>query len=387
VELRRYLQLVGRHSLLVVFVFALISGTTLFLVQRATPVYESTGTYIVRPSKDVAPDETVNSIDTLIRGAQISATYAKIASSDMIADRAKDSLDPSTDTSGTSVSSEPVTGTNVLEITVTGPDPAVAAALARAVGEETVNEINSADDPYELLPLDEPTVPAAPASPNKPLTIAVGVVFGLLFGVGLALFIEYLKAPPPLDDRTLSRSPRVPAWSESNTETDPLTGLASERFIAERVTQEVSRAKHHGDVFSLGVLRVALAADDGAGSRLVGRDDLQIIADAIRPTGRDEDVLARIGATSYVGLLPGMDLSTAEWTVLEWEAVLTELGEGVGTDTIERLRLSTSVCEYRDETFHGDRDAISVARRLLAGRRSVSHATSTPSPSGERVER
>jgi len=64
-------------------------------------------------------------------------------------------------------------------------------------------------------------------------------------------------------------------------------------------------------------------------------------------------------------------------------AELAELDDG-GT---ARINVKTAVCEYRDDTFSGDRDAISVARRLIAGRGAGSPTPSTPSPSGERAER
>jgi capsular polysaccharide biosynthesis protein/GGDEF domain-containing protein len=385
VELRRYLTLIGRHRWLVLLTFLVTTGASVWSVEQATPMYESTGTYVVHPADGDELTDTVDSFDILIRNAQILATYAKIASSDLIRDAAKLSL-PAVDTDGTQVATEPVTGTNLLEITVTGPDPGAAQALAEAIGTATIENIRDGGM-YELSPLDEPNLPRSPSSPRKVLTVAAGAVFGLMLGVGLALLVEYLRVP--VAGATTATEP--PGQGDSSGDApadDPLTGLAGERTLAIRIAQEVSRARHHGDVFGFGLLQVAVAADDGdRRSRLASDDDLRIVADTIRPTVRDEDVLARLGTTSFAGLLPGMDLEAAEWAVLEWEAALTEVTEPKDQAGTLRLNVRTAVCEFRDDTFSGDRDAISAARRLIAGRRSGTTAPSTPSPSGERAER
>jgi diguanylate cyclase (GGDEF)-like protein len=388
-ELRRYLALIRRHRWLVLAMLLVTTGSSVWFVEQAVPVYESTGSYIVRPvPNEDQPDETVDSIDTLIRGAQISATYAKIASSDVIGDAAKDTLSQQgIDTSGTRVAAEPVTGTNLLEITVSGPDPDAAQALAVEIGTETIDNIAGAGDPYELSKLDEPNLPGSPTSPKKAMTIAAAAVFGLMLGVGLALLIEYLRVPATAPLGAMPVGPTLGQESSLEAADDPLTGLSSERTIATRITQEVSRARHHGDLFGFGVLKIAVSVEgEDGGSRLAGDDDLRVIADAIRPTVRDEDVLARLGSTTFAALLPGMDLEAAEWAVLEWEAVLAELAE-LDDGGTSHLNIKTAVCEFRDDTFSGDRDAISAARRLIAGRRSGSPAPSSPSPSGERAER
>ncbi len=386
-ELRRYLVLIGRHVWLVLLVFVVATSATFWFVDHQVPMFESTGTYVAQPApaEDGAVpslDDINNSIDLLIRNEQIIATYAKIASSQSIRDEAIASI-PSVDTSGTTVTAEPVTGTNILKITVGGPDPEAAQELARAVGDKTFDHVAGDGDPFVIQPLDDPEVPDAPSSPNKPLTIAVGTTFGLLFGIGLALLVEYLV--PPKNDRGPNPLQRASATDDQAVD-DPVTGLASERFLAERVIQEVSRAQHHGDLFSIGVLKVAIVDVEGGRSRLPDRGALFAIADALGASVRDEDVVARLGGTTFAALLPGMDVATAEWAVLEWEAVLAESSEGDEQEG-PRLRVRTAVCEYRDEAFSGDRDAITLARRLVTRRAVSPPPASTPSPSGERAER
>ena len=62
--------------------------------------------------------------------------------------------------------------------------------LAISVEAERVNVAMPTANAVEVI---EPAVPVAkPVKPNKPMNIALGVIVGLIIGVGLAFFIEYL---------------------------------------------------------------------------------------------------------------------------------------------------------------------------------------------------
>jgi len=88
VELTRYLHIVRRRRGIALSAFAVTAVATLILVLPQPWVYESTGTMLVRPRASSTPAETVDASDLLIRGVKIGATYATIARSDLIRDRA-----------------------------------------------------------------------------------------------------------------------------------------------------------------------------------------------------------------------------------------------------------------------------------------------------------
>ncbi len=58
----------------------------------------------------------------------------------------------------------------------------------KLMDEEIKNEIS----PETILMHDEPMLPKDPVSPNVPLNLLLGGVIGLIFGVGIAFFLEYL---------------------------------------------------------------------------------------------------------------------------------------------------------------------------------------------------
>ncbi len=188
-DLMYYLRVVGRHWLIAVIGLALTVGLTAIFVQRQPSVYQSTGTMVVRP-RALNAEEGVRAIDALTRGVEISSTYAAIARSDLIGDRAKANIDPELDTSGTSISSEVVTSTMLVDVSVAGPDPEVVTALAREITDESVAYVTELQNVYELEVIDQPETPGDPIAPNRTLLLGTGLFFGVAVGVVFALLAE-----------------------------------------------------------------------------------------------------------------------------------------------------------------------------------------------------
>jgi len=360
VELRRYLQIIRAWWWLVLIAFVVTAGATLALVLPQPPVYESKGTFVVRP-RSLDSEEVVNAFDTLIRGVEINATYAVIARSDLIRSRAEERVGPEVSTSDLSVDAEVVTGTNIVSISVRGLDREAAQAFAEAVGAETVAYVVELNDAYQLDPLDPPTSPASPAGPNKRLTLALGLMFGAALGVGLALLAEYLRG-----GKTPSSSVEREEASVFNV-IDGQTDVYNEPFFRIRLRQEISRAKRTGRSFSFAVLHVAPSSDDGS---LLSRDpasrDRHRVAEGLKEALHEEDVLASLDDGTFALLLPEMPVSEAQELAVDMEGELQARIDGDGNGSGPRI--SIGVCEYCDPAFLGDPEAERVARRLTEAR-------------------
>jgi capsular polysaccharide biosynthesis protein len=183
-----YLLILRKRWVVALTAFLATSALTVVFASRQPALYESSATYVVRPR--TASADTLRATDTLIRGVEIHSTYATIVRSDLIEERAKARLGPGVDTSETSVGSRVITETNIVEISVTGPDPVIARDLAVAIGRETVAYVSQLGYTFELEPLDPPKAPSSPVAPNTTLTIATGVVSGAALAVCLALLVE-----------------------------------------------------------------------------------------------------------------------------------------------------------------------------------------------------
>lgn len=193
-ELTYYLRIVGRRWPFAIIGLLITTGLTFAFLQRQPFVYQSTGTMVVRP-RTVNSADGVRAIDTLTRGVEISSTYATIARSNLIRERAKERLGPSVDTAGTTVSSEVVTATSILEVSVTGRDPEVVTAFATEITRETVAFVGELQPVFELQIIDEPQLPTRPIAPKRTLILGTGVVFGLGVGVVFALLAEAAARP------------------------------------------------------------------------------------------------------------------------------------------------------------------------------------------------
>jgi capsular polysaccharide biosynthesis protein len=207
VELRRYLEVSLRWWWVVALAFVATTAVTVASVAAQSATYESSATFVVRP-RPVDPSLDARAFDALIRGVTINTTYASVARSQLIRDRAEEQLDPGARRDDMSVSAKVLTDTNIVSISVKGPDPDNVVDLATAVSVETIEYVNGLSDVYVLEPLDEPTRPGSPVATNKMLTILVGLVLGVVLGVGMAMLVEYLrKAPEPQAPRKAAKTP------------------------------------------------------------------------------------------------------------------------------------------------------------------------------------
>jgi polysaccharide biosynthesis transport protein len=239
VELRRYLEVTRRWWWLVTLALIATAAVTVSSVAAQAPTYQSSATFLVRPRSDNA-SEDARAFDALIRGVTINTTYASIARSDLIRDRAEERMDPEARADDMSVSAKVLTDTNIVSLNVKGPDPDHVLDLAKAISAEAVEFVNGLSDVYVLQPLDEPTRAEAPIGTNRSLTISIGVVLGLALGVGMALLVEYLRkggATPRPGGSAVQRSPGPsPAGATAVSEPRaPGDGIAGDPLRDDRV--------------------------------------------------------------------------------------------------------------------------------------------------------
>ena len=334
-EMTRYAQTIARWWHLAVAVFVVTLVTTMVWTARQPALYESDGTFVVRPRTENRED-AVRAIDTLVRGVEINATYAAIARSGMMRDRAEAAIEDELADLPMAVRAELVTGTNLLELAVVGRNPTAVYELATALSGEVTQYIEGLGDAYVLAPLDMPEEPDEPVSPRRTLTVLLGATLGLALAATLPLLAEYLRRgirvgrgrnPDVLDEATMRRLLRI----------------------------AVDRAGSAGQRLAFVTIRPAIdpwVTDSG--------DHL--------PQAVPDSLLARLRQTVQVGVLedgtvvaalvePGVDGLRRRLTA--WRG---DVADVVGVDADGDV--TAAVCVYGPDEVSGDADAVRLLDRL-----------------------
>jgi len=238
-EFKTYLRILIHKWWIVIPTFLITLVASIIFTFTQTPIYQAGATFVVMPNSSF-PDAKgfLSGLDVLSNRSEISATYAEVANSRQIKKLAADELGLSPEQrKSLSVASQLRAGTNVLEITIEGNDPALVRDFTNEVGAKTIAYVQELYETYELKPLDQAVLPAAALKPNKELNLALGAILGLALGVGLAFLSEYLKAPL----ENLANFAIL----------DDETGTYNERYFVQRLREETSRAQRNHYPLSL----------------------------------------------------------------------------------------------------------------------------------------
>jgi uncharacterized protein involved in exopolysaccharide biosynthesis len=191
VEAHRYLSVCRRWWWIVLSALIVTVLATIALVGSPARVYESTASFVIQPQA-VEEGDQVRALDALVQGGTVGETYASIARSKLVKARATESLNPQQRGRHVTVSAEVVTGTRIIRVTVRSGNPATAHRFAAAVSRETEAYVNGLADNYRLDRLDAPTMPTHPLPTKRVVTYALAGILGLMLGMALAFFADYL---------------------------------------------------------------------------------------------------------------------------------------------------------------------------------------------------
>lgn len=178
----------GWHLIVIGAMIAALVAVT--IDRAAVPVYEASASYVVSPGNDIAPDDIARGVDTLdsSRSRSIMTTLTEITDSDSVLAEAVAAigLDPAR-VDAYSVSSVVIPEANVMETTVTGPDPEVAASLASTIGEVGGLRFVALYRIYDVAALDAASAPTASSNPGLSQILVVAIAIGAMIGSAAAL--------------------------------------------------------------------------------------------------------------------------------------------------------------------------------------------------------
>jgi succinoglycan biosynthesis transport protein ExoP len=167
-EVKLYFRMLQRNWWLILLTAMVALTVSLTISYLATPQFSAVARFIIVPSSSLTSGaDVVRSLDTLDRRSVV-ATYAEVMNSSRILENASNflNLDAATILKDYSIQAVDLPDSSVLELTVSGPNPQLAAQLANAIGFQSITFTRSLNLIYELNILDTADPPELPFSPE-----------------------------------------------------------------------------------------------------------------------------------------------------------------------------------------------------------------------------
>ena len=193
-ERKSPIQTLARRWWIGLLVLLITVGVTAYLTSRQAPRYDAKVTYVTKLNETITSGRDITSaVDALNRQPAILTTYSEVAKSQIIKNRAAQTLGFfGNELRRLTVNSRVIAGTNMLEISVEGESPVLVRDYANALGAETSSYANSLYTTYQLDLLDEAQLPNRPVSPNLTINLIAGTILGLFLGFTAMLLSVWL---------------------------------------------------------------------------------------------------------------------------------------------------------------------------------------------------
>ncbi|QGH36274.1 capsular biosynthesis protein [Gracilibacillus salitolerans] len=194
ISLKEIFEVLKKRLLLIILLIVGAAGVSAIIsFFILTPTYQSSTQFIVTQDTNEVNNVDLNQIRSNV---EIINTYKGIITSNRILDQVVDEMNLTISTGALSekVSLANEEGSQVVTLTATDYDPAVAADIANTTVEVFREDLPELMNVNNVSILSEAVVPAnpTPVNPKPLLNIAIAIVLGAMVGVGLAFLFEYL---------------------------------------------------------------------------------------------------------------------------------------------------------------------------------------------------
>ncbi len=364
-ELKLYLRMLLRGWWIVALTTLAALNVALFSAYQATPQYNTQARFLISPSKLLGATD----FSRVMEGQNIVPTFAEIWNSDTLFERTGLALQmvPS-DLNDYSRSAVIAPSANVVELTVTGPNPVQAALIANTLGGFAMADSN---DKYgnviTLSVLDAAQPSHSPFSPQPVRDAGLAVALGLVIGAVLAIGLEQLRIP-------LEALRRY-------TTTDSESAAYNRAYFQRSIEDELNR--HHAGQVSLGLVQLSGLTDLFENMPpLVKQRLMQYVTKTLQQELRGSDSVGRWSDTSFGVLLPATPAQPATRTLERIQRALTrpvEIDPGDQLDLAPYVGVAMVAGDQSATTLIAQAEsALNAARRsgqslmLYAGRETLS---------------
>ena len=326
-ELNLYLQTLRRGWWLILLTVLVSASVSLLISYFTPPVYQTSMRFVVAPNPDIFSSswDLVSSLDTLDRRSIVN-TYKELLASPTVYRR-----DPEINAMGVEMENYIILAvvvpeTNIIELTVEGPDAPRVALVANAVGEQAISYINQLYPVYIFNVLDRPAIPTTPIRPLPLQSAGLAVIFGGVIGMALAFTKEQFQ-------NTIDK---IRERSIIDVVTSAYTRAYFERRLLEDITQNPDGTLCIGIINFRGLRDMTDVLPQPIHDRL-----LHQLTQTLKEELRGRDIVGRWGTSQLAVLLPSTPSSALEST---FNRIKNHLSDAIPLDTTGEMTVRPDPC-------------------------------------------
>lgn len=300
-ELKLYLRMLQRGWWMILLTALIAVAISLTISYFAVPQYQAVARFIITPGASATSStDVIDSLNTLDRRSVV-ATYAEVMNSKKILLSSQESLQlPEAMLEEFVVQAVVLPDANVLELTITGPNPSSVAGLANTIGYQSILFSHSLNMTYALNFLDEATPPLLPISPQPLRDAAVALVLGLVAGGTISIVSEQIRIP-------------LEAYRQRG-RIDSVTGIYNARYFRQLLNEEL--VKDPDGSLSLGIVELSgLRELQETLLPAALQYLLRKVTGTLKSELRGNDIIGRWGDISFVVMLPTTPAGAAKRTL------------------------------------------------------------------------
>jgi diguanylate cyclase (GGDEF)-like protein len=244
-------------------------------------------------------------------------------------------------------------GSSILELSVKGPNPQLAADIANAIGQQSISFTRRLNQVINLDFLDSAEPSEIPYSPQPLRNASLATVLGLMAGVGLVIVRDQLRA----SFETFRQRANF----------DNETGVYNKKYFSRLVEDEL--AQHPDDLLSIGIVELNGLRDITDTFPIAAMQRiLQRVTESLRRELRGNDIIGRWNEIGFIIMLPNTPGTAANRI---FERIFQALSEAVNLDQFNmtvKLDARIGGAEYDNhitshELFEKTNSALEQARR------------------------
>jgi len=310
-EMRYYLRIIQRGWWIILLTILVAVNASLIVSYLTVPQFQTISRFVVSPNATLFTDswDVVSSLDTLDRRSIIN-TYKEVLADPTIYSNHETiaAMSPEELAQYTTLVTV-VPDTNIVQMTVSGPDANKVVGISKAISSSSIGYINDLYPVYSFDVMTQPEVPTEPYQPKPVQNALLALIVGLIVGLGLAFLRDQLQ--------NTIESMRM------RTIVDNVSTAYTKDYFEKRLLGEMSMIP--GKTISLGIINFrGLEEVMDVLPQGLTNQTIQRLTQIVREELRGRDLVGRWDRSQLAVMLPTTPMSAAENTFRRLQGMLQD---------------------------------------------------------------